>query len=483
MRRLFAVCLTCILIACGAIVPARAAAIAPSYFAALHWRLIGPFRGGRALAVTGVPGEPNHFYFGAVDGGVWETLDAGRTWTPIFDDQPIASIGAIAVAPSNPRVLYVGTGEADMRSDIAYGDGVYKSVDGGKSWAHLGLAETKEIAAIVVDPHDADVVYVAALGHPYGPNEERGVFKSTDGGKSWSKVLYKGPDVGAISLAMAPDDPKVVYAALWQTRRPPWNVYPPSNGPGSGLYKTSDGGTTWTQPATGLPAHVGRIGLSISAAAPHRIYANVDSPPKQGGIYRSDDAGATWTRVTNEQRLWQRGWYFSGITADPRNPDVVYVMNTSTYRSTDGGKNFEVLIGDPTGPDFHALWIDPSDSNRMILCSDQGTIVTVNGAKTWSSWYNQPTAQSYHVATDNAFPYNAYGAQQDSGAAMATSRGRYGTISNQDFRPLDVGGESGTLAPDPRHPNLVYGNSSDGGPTAVREIPAIGWEQNIDPVI
>ena len=479
MRRLFAVCFTCVLITSGAIVPARAAAIAPSYFTGLHWRLIGPFRGGRALAVAGVPGEPNHFYFGAVDGGVWETLDAGRTWNPIFDDQSVASIGAIAVAPSNPRVLYVGTGEADMRSDIAYGDGVYKSVDGGKSWTHAGLAETKQIGAIVVDPHDAGVAYVAALGRPYGPNPERGVFKTTDGGKTWAKVLYKGPDVGAISLAMAPDDPNVVYAALWQTRRPPWNVYPPSNGPGSGLYKTTDGGATWTQLTSGLPAQVGHIGLSISAAAPHRIYANVDSPPKLGGVYRSDDAGATWARQDNATRLWQRGWYFSGITADPRNPDVVYVMNTSTYRSADGGKSFEALIGDPTGPDFHALWIDPNDSNRMILCSDQGTIVTVNGAKTWSSWYNQPTAQFYHVATDKAFPYNAYGAQQDSGAAMAISRGRYGTISNQDFRPLDVGGESGALAPDPRHPSIVYGS----GFTPTREIPATGWEQNIDPTI
>ena len=479
MRRLIAVCFTTILIASSAARPAIAAPAAPSYFTGLHWRLIGPFRGGRELAVTGVPGEPNHFYFGAVDGGVWESLDSGRTWNPIFDDQPIASIGAIAVAPSNPRVLYVGTGEADMRSDIAFGDGVYKSVDGGKSWTHAGLAETKQIGAIVVDPHDADVVYVAALGRPYGPNPQRGVYKSTDGGKSWSQVLYKGPDVGAISLAMAPDDPKVVYAALWQTRRPPWNVYPPSNGPGSGLYKTADGGATWTQLTTGLPEHVGRIGLSISNAAPHRVYANVDSPPKGGGIYRSDDAGANWTRENSEERIWQRGWYFSGITADPRNPDVVYVMNTSTYRSTDGGKNFTVLIGDPTGPDFHALWIDPNDSNRMILCSDQGTIVTVNGAKTWSSWYNQPTAQFYHVATDNAFPYSAYGAQQDSGAAMATSRGRYGTISNQDFRPLDVGGESGTLAPDPRRPGLVYGS----GFTPTRELTATGWEQNIDPTM
>lgn len=484
MRRLFALFFACILFAPAAALAARTdGSIAPSYFTALHWRLIGPFRGGRALAVTGVPGEPNHFYFGAVDGGVWESLDAGRTWNPIFDDQDIGSIGSIAVAPSDPRTIYVGTGEADMRSDIAYGDGMYKSTDGGKSWTHVGLTETKQIGAIVIDPRDANVVYVAALGHPYAANAERGVFKTTDGGRTWAKVLYKNPDTGATALAMAPDDPNVLYAALWQTRRPPWNVYPPSNGPGSGLYKTTDGGATWTQLTQGLPVHVGRVGLSISAAAPHRIYANVDSSPGLGGIYRSDDAGATWTHEDGEARIWQRGWYFSGITADPRGADVVYVMNTSTYRSTNGGKSFDAILGDPTGDDYHTLWVDPSDSSHMVLGSDQGVGVTLNGAKTWSSWYNQPTAQFYHVTTDNAFPYSAYGAQQDSGADMETSQGRYGTISNQDFRPLDVGGESGTLAPDPRHPGVVYGNSSDGSSTAVREIPATGWEQNIDPVI
>jgi photosystem II stability/assembly factor-like uncharacterized protein len=463
---------------------ASGAGVNAAFFGALHWRLIGPFRGGRALAVTGVPGQPNHFYFGAVDGGVWESWDAGRTWDPIFDRQDIGSIGAIAVAPSNPRTLYVGSGEADMRSDIAYGDGVYKSIDGGKSWAHIGLIDTKQIGAILVDPRNANVAYVAALGHPYGPNPERGVFKTSDGGRTWSKILYKNADTGAISLAMEPGNPDVIYAALWQTRRPPWNVYPPSNGPGSGLYKSSDGGATWTQLTNGLPAHVGHVGLSISTAAPHRVYANVDGSPGLGGIYRSDDAGASWTHLDREQRIWQRGWYFSGVTADPRDPNVVYVMNTSTYRSTDGGKSFDAILGDPTGDDYHALWIDPSDSNRMILCSDQGVIVTINGARTWSSWYNQPTAQFYHVMTDDAFPYSAYGAQQDSGAAMATSQSKYGTISQQDFRPIDVGGENGTIAPDPRHPGLVYGDSSgQGGPTVTREVPATGWEQNVDPVI
>ncbi|HEY2475763.1 MAG TPA: hypothetical protein VGI19_13320 [Candidatus Cybelea sp.] len=456
----------------------------PAYFSSLHWRLIGPFRGGRALAVTGVPGDPNHFYFGAVDGGVWESNDAGRTWTPTFDKQDIGSIGAIAVAPSDPRTIYVGTGEADMRSDIAYGDGVYKSTDGGKNWTHLGLSDTKQIGAIVVDPHDPNIVYVAALGHPYAPNAERGVFKTSDGGRTWSKVLYKNADTGAISLAMEPGNPNVIYAALWQTRRPPWNVYPPSNGPGSGLYKSSDAGATWTQLTHGLPEHVGHIGLSISAAAPHRVYAMVDSPPNAGGVFRSDDDGASWTRTSGAQRIWQRGWYFGGITADPRNPDTVYVMNTATYRSTDGGKDFDAMLGDPTGDDFHTLWIDPADSSRMILGSDQGVIVSVNGGRTWSSWYNQPTAQFYHVATDNAFPYNAYGAQQDSGAVMATTQSKYGTISQQDFRPLDVGGENGTLAPDPRNRSAVYGDSSgQGGPTVTREVPATGAEQNLDPAL
>jgi photosystem II stability/assembly factor-like uncharacterized protein len=477
MHRLPSALLTMLLTLSVLPAPARAATVDASYLNALHWRLIGPFRGGREIAVTGVPGQPDHFYFGAVDGGVWESTDAGRTWNPIFDGEDVASIGSIAVAPSNPNVIYVGSGEADMRSDIAYGNGVYKSNDGGKTWQHLGLEDTRQIGAIVVDPHDADVAYLAAGGHQYGPNAERGVFKTTDGGKTWSKVLYKDENTGAFSLAMDPSDPNVVYAGLWQTRRPPWNVYPPSNGPGSGLYKTTDGGKTWTQLHGGLPPKVGHIGLTISNAAPHRVYAMVDSAPPQGGLWRSDDSGATWTHTDNEQRIWQRGWYFCGITADPHNPDVIYAMNTSTYRSTDGGKSFDTLIGDPTGPDFHIAWVDPNDSNRIILGSDQGVVVSVNYGKTWSSWYNQPTGQFYHVITDNAFPYWVYGAQQDSGAASAPSATKYATISQQDFRPLDVGGESGNLAPDPRHSQYVYGG------TVTKEIPQTGWEQDIDPTL
>ena len=443
----------------------------------LHWRLIGPFRGGRALAVTGVPGDPEHFYFGSVDGGVWESHNAGRTWTPIFDAEPVGSIGAIAVAPSNPRTIYVGSGEADMRSDIAYGNGVYKSSDGGKTWSHLGLDDTRQIGSIVVDPRNADVAYVAALGHQYGPNAERGVFKTTDGGKSWSKVLYKDPDTGAISLALDPSNPNVVYAALWATRRPPWNVYPPSNGPGSGLFKSTDAGATWTRLSAGLPAKVGRIGIAVSPASPARIYAMVDADSAHGGVYRSDDAGATWTHTDGEKRIWQRGWYFGGITADPKNPDTVYAMNTSTYRSTDGGKSFNALKGAPGGDDYHTLWIEPNDPSRMILGSDQGVVVSVDGAATWSSWYNQATGQFYHIAADDHFPFWVYGAQQDSGAAMQPTRSKYAEISNWEFRPIDAGGESGEIAPDLKHPGLVYGGS------VTAERVETGWELNVDPTL
>ncbi|MEO6834850.1 MAG: hypothetical protein ABI231_02965 [Candidatus Tumulicola sp.] len=482
MLRLLGCALAFILISPSWISIARAATAGPthvdaSYFAGLHWRAIGPFRGGRALAVTGVPGQPEHFYFGAVDGGVWESLNAGRTWNPIFDGEPVGSIGAIAVAPSSPRTIYVGTGEADMRSDIAYGNGVYKSTDGGTTWVHLGLDDTRQIGSIAVDPRDANVAYVAALGHAYGPNAERGVFKTVDGGKTWSNVLYKDADTGAIDLAIDSRAPNVVYAALWETRRPPWNVYPPSNGPGSGLYKSTDAGATWHRLTDGLPAKIGRIGIALSPASSTRVYALVDSDTAHGGVYRSDDAGATWTRTDGDHRIWQRGWYFAGITADPKNSDVAYVMNTSVYRSNDAGKNFVAIKGAPGGDDYHALWIEPNDPTRMILGSDQGVVVTVDGAATWSSWYNQPTGQFYHVAADDRLPYWLYGAQQDSGAAAEPTRSKYAHISNWDFHPIDVGGESGSIAPDPRHPGLVYGG------TVTAERIDTGWERNLDPTL
>lgn len=488
MRRVTGALLAIAFAALPCATPARAAheisGVDPSYFGGLHYRLIGPFRGGRAIAVTGVPGEPNHFYFGAVDGGVWESNDAGRTWRPIFDAENVGSIGAIAVAPSNARVLYVGTGEADMRSDIAYGNGMYRSDDGGKTWSHIGLEDTFQIAKIAVDPRNANVAYVAALGHGYGPNAERGVFKTLDGGAHWTKVLYLNENTGAIDLAMDPADSSTILAAMWQTRRPPWNVYPPSNGPSSGLYVTHDAGTHWSHVTAGLPAHVGRIGLSYSESRPDVVYAVIDSAPNRGGIYRSDDAGATWRRVNGEVRLWQRGWYFGGVTADTQDPNTVYVMDTSTYRSEDGGKTFTAIKGDPTGDDYHVMWIDPADDRRMILGSDQGVIVSVNRAQTWSTWLNQPTAQLYHVTTDNRFPYWVYGAQQDSGAVAMPSTGRYGTMTILDFHPVDVGGESGYLQADPRHPGIVYGSLANytGGPVTVENI-ATGWERDLSATI
>ncbi|HSC48246.1 MAG TPA: hypothetical protein VLG68_09175, partial [Gammaproteobacteria bacterium] len=422
----------------------------------------GPFRGGRVLAVTGVRGEPKHFYFGSVDGGVWETDDTGRTWHPIFDAVQVGSIGAIALAPTDPKVIYVGSGEADMRSDIGYGNGVYKSVDAGKSWSHIGLEDSQQIGRILVDPANADIAYVAALGHAYGPNPERGVYRTRDGGKTWQQVLFKDADTGAIDLAFGADA-KTIYAALWQTRRPPWNVYPPSKGPGSGLYKSTDGGDTWS-PVTGhgFPAEgLGRIGLATAPSNPSIVYALVDA--QEGGLYRSDDAGGNWTRVSSDKRIWGRGWYFTGVAVDPKDPDVVYASDTAMYKSTDGGKTFVPFQGDPTGADYHTLWIDPDDGRRMIAGVDQGTIISTNGGATWSSWYNQPTGQFYHVITDNRFPYWVYGAQQDSGAAAVPERtdSNADGISMMQFQEVTAGGESGNIAPDPLDPDLVYGGTVD----------------------
>jgi photosystem II stability/assembly factor-like uncharacterized protein len=465
--RLFLRCFVLSLIAASSF-----AAVDPSLFQDLHWRLLGPFRAGRALAVTGVPGEPDHFYFGSVNGGVWETHDAGRTWLPIFDGQPIGSIGAIAVAPSNPRVLYVGSGEADMRSDISQGNGMYKSADGGKTWTHIGLTDSQQIGRIVVHPSNPDVVYVAALGHPYGPNNERGVYRSKDGGITWQKVLGRADgmfsggwlgtiwdnDTGAIDLAFEPGNPNVLYAALWQTRRTPWSVYPPSNGPGSGLFKSADGGDHWTEiTGHGFPAKPGRIGIAVAPSKPQRVYAVVDAP--EGGMYRSDDGGANWVRASSDSRVWSRGWYFGGVTVEPKDADTVYSINVNVYRSVDGGQTFVPAKGAPGGDDYHQLWIDADHPERRILGVDQGTVVSVNGGRTWSSWFNQPTGQFYHVVTDSRFPYFVYGAQQDSGAAGVPSRtSTIDGISMMEFRESTAGGESDNLAPDPKDPDIVYGS-------------------------
>ncbi|MGH9698313.1 MAG: WD40/YVTN/BNR-like repeat-containing protein [Candidatus Acidiferrales bacterium] len=446
-----------------AVPPGYSQEAAPQSFAGMRWRLIGPFRGGRAIAVTGVPGKPFEYYFGAVGGGVWHSSNAGRTWEPIFDAEPISSIGAIAVAPSAPKIIYVGSGEADMRSDISFGDGMYKSTDGGGTWKNIGLRDSEQIGRVIVDPRDPNIVLVAALGHAYGPNSERGVYRSTDGGETWTRVLGNNDDTGAIDLSFDPGNSQVVYASLWQTRRPPWTSYPPSNGPGSGLYKSVDGGMTWRQiSGHGFPSEgLGRIGIAVAPGENgNRVYAVVDA--KEGGLYRSDDAGANWRRVCSDIRIWMRGWYFGGVTADPHNPDMVYVANTSLYRSTDGGANFTAIKGAPGGDDYHQLWIAPEDSNRMVLGSDQGVIVSVDGGKTWSSWYNQPTGQFYHLVTDGRFPYMVYGTQQDSGTAAVSSRSDFGQISYREWSPVG-GEESGYIALNPAEPYIVFGGGPFGG--------------------
>ena len=417
------------------------------------------------LAVAGAPDDPRRFYFGSVNGGIWRTDDAGRTWQPIFDQVNVGSIGAIAVARSSPRTIYVGSGEADMRSDIAQGIGMFRSTDGGGTWLSIGLGDTQQIGKILVDPRNSSVLLVAALGHPYGPNEQRGVFRSTDGGKTWNKTLYKDANTGAIDLAYEPDNPNVVYAALWQTRRPPWNTYPPSNGPGSGLYKSTNAGRTWHQlTGHGLPNSPARIGLATSPQKPRRVYALIDSDEAdQGGLYRSDDAGLNWRKVTADKRIWARGWYFSGITANPKRADQLWVQDTIVLRSDDGGMHFIPEKGDPTGDDFHTLWIDPRNPDRRILGVDQGTLVTINGGRTWSSWFNQPTGQFYHVSTDNAFPYRIYGSQQDSGAASVESRSdsKADGIAVGQFHEVTPGGESDEIAPDPDDPDIIYGGRVD----------------------
>jgi photosystem II stability/assembly factor-like uncharacterized protein len=425
-------------------------------YSGLRWRMIGPFRGGRVNAVSGVPGEPNTFYFGSVGGGLWKSTNTGRTWRPVFDSQPVASIGAIGVAPSKPGVLYVGTGESDMRDSIGFGHGMYKSTDGGNTWKPIGLEATRQIGRVLVDPKNPDIVFVAALGHAYGPSPDRGVYRSRDGGATWQKVLFKNDGVGAVDLAFDPADAQVVYAAMWATRRPPWYIYAPSNGPGGGIFKSADGGTTWRQLTAGLPAEgVGRIGIAVAPTNASRVYAIVDA--KDGGLYRSDDAGEIWSKISGENRIWGRGWYFGRIAVDPKNSDIVYVSNTTLYKSTDAAKSWTPIKGAPGGDDYHQLWIYPDDPNRMIVASDQGAVVTVDGAATWSSWYNQPTAQLYHVAADYRFPYWVTGAQQDSGAVGMPTRSPHAEISMHDWTGLAAGGESGFTAPDPLHPEIIFG--------------------------
>ncbi|HEX4650520.1 MAG TPA: hypothetical protein VH250_03360 [Granulicella sp.] len=440
--------------------PVAAQTVSPQLFRDMDWRLIGPFRGGRAVAVAGVPGDPATFYFGSVDGGVWKTTDAGIVWKPIFDNEPVASIGALAVAPSNPNVIYVGTGESDIRSDLASGNGVYKSTDAGVTWKHIGLDDTRQISKIVIDSTNPDIVYVGALGHAYGPNPQRGVFKSTDGGATWKPVLDKGPDLGVSDLAIAAAKPTVLFAALWNAHRPPWSTYAPLTGPGSGLFRSLDAGQTW-QPCTGhgLPEGAwGRVGVAVSSDG-SRVYALIEA--KKSGLYVSSDGGTTWTLTNTDERLTSRAWYFNRITVDPSNANVFYVPNVALMGSNDGGKTVFVVRGAPGGDDYHELWVDPKVSSRMILGTDQGTTISLNRGKTWSSWYNQPTAQMYHVTTDDQFPYTVYGAQQDSGGAAVPSRTDHLQITPRDWFPAS-GSESGYFAIDPKDSNIIYVSGSYG---------------------
>ena len=429
----------------------------PLFTQNLAWRCIGPHRGGRTVGATGVPGRSNEFYIGVNNGGVWKTNDFGRTWNPVFDDQPTGSIGFVAVAPSSPETVYVGSGEGLQRPDLSVGDGMYKSTDGGKSWRHIGLDDAQQISSIAVDPRDADKVYVAVLGHPYGPNATRGLYKSLDGGGSWTKILGPDDDTGAVQVVIDPQDPQTIYCDLWAARQAPWENGR-WQGPQSGLYKSLDGGETWQKLEKGFPTYgqgLGRIGIGIAPSDPKRLFATVDSR-EGGGIYRSDDAGQSWHKITEDERLWTRGDDFAEIKVDPKNPDIVYCANTASYKSTDGGKTWKGWKGAPGGDDYHTIWIDPVNPEIILLAADQGATITVNGGQTWSSWYNQPTAQFYHVCTDNQWPYWVYGGQQESGSVGICSRGNDGQITFREWHPVAVE-EYGNVAPDPLDPNIIYG--------------------------
>ncbi len=456
LRFRFAFAAACALVALVSLAPSRATA-ADRPLPDLRWRMIGPFRGGRTVAVAGVPGRPGVFYMAPSNGGVWKTIDGARTWRPIFDEQDTNSIGALAVAPSDPDVVYAGSGEGLRRPDLSTGDGVYKSGDAGRTWRHLGLRDGRQIQAIAVDPRDPNRLFVAVLGHPFGPNAERGLYRSTDGGATFEKVLGRGDDVGAASVTIDPHDSRVVYAGLWASRNGPWNltrVY--ARYDAGGLFKSRDGGATWTKLAGGFPQIAGRIGISVSPADSRRLYAIAEKPNDGCGVYRSSDAGASWNLVDEEARVCGRAEDFAGITADPHDRETVYSANTTTYRSTDGGRSWTGIKGAPGGDDYHTVWIDPNDSKTILLGCDQGATLSIDGGLTWSSWYNQPTAQFYHVIADDRFPYVVFGAQQESGSAEVASRGNDGAITSREFHSVGVE-EYGYVAPDPFHPWLIYG--------------------------
>jgi len=444
-----------ILLSLAAIAPA--APYDPKLFAEMRWRMVGPHRGGRTRACAGVASQPNVFYIGAVNGGVWKTNDYGRTWNPIFDDQPTGSIGAIAVAPSDPNIIYVGSGEGLQRPDLSIGDGVYKSIDAGKTWTHLGLRDGQQIPQIAVDPRDPNRLFVAVLGHPYGANEERGIFRSTDGGQSFQKVLYKDENTGGSDVELDPSNPEHVFATLWEARQGPWENGAWS-GTGGGMFESQDGGKTWRQLTKGLPEDgVTQANIVIAPSRPSRIYSAV-ATGRGTAIYRSDDSGANWSRVTTDARPAARigGGDLPVLAVDPKNPDILYSASTVTWKSIDGGKTWTGIRGAPGGDDYQKIWINPNNPDIVLIASDQGAIISVNGGQTWSSWYNQATAAMYHVAADNAFPYRLCSGQQDSGSACVSSRGNDGQITFREWHPIGVE-EYGYAAPDPLNPDIVYG--------------------------
>jgi photosystem II stability/assembly factor-like uncharacterized protein len=430
------------------------APIDPKTYSGMEWRLIGPFRGGRVLAVTGVPSQPNTYYFGAVAGGVWKTTDAGVSWDPLFDKQPTSSIGSIAVSESDPNVIYVGTGEACIRGNISFGDGVYKSTDAGKNWTNIGLKDTRHIGKVIVHPTNADVAFVAALGHAYGANNERGIFRTRDGGKTWEKVLYLDDRTGGIDIVFDPGNPHVLFAAMWEGYRTPWTLN--SGGEKDGLYRSSDDGSTWKRvEGNGIPdGPLGRIGVTVGGGDSNIVYALIEA--KKGGLYRSEDGGVNWKLVNDDHRFRQRAWYFTHLWADPQNSNTIYIANTGLFRSTDGGKSFDRLNA-PHG-DHHALWIDPASPNRMINGNDGGATISIDGGKNWSTQMNQPTAQFYHVVADNAFPYHVYGTQQDNTSVGIATASDHGFIDTRDWDQIG-GGESGYVAVDPRDSSIVYAGS------------------------
>lgn len=423
---------------------------------ALHWRNLGPFRGGRTRAVAGVPSQPNVFYIAQVNGGVFKTTDYGRTWQPIFDDQPTGSVGAIAVSVSNPEIIYVGSGEGLHRPDLSVGDGIYKSSDGGKTWMHLGLRDGQQIAQIAVDPRNANRIFVAVAGHPYGPNEERGVFRSTDGGKTFEKILYRDENTGGADVQIDPANPETVYASLWEAREGPWENGS-WNGGNGGIFKSIDGGKTWNQLTKGLPDGIVQANLTVAPGSPKSLFAAVGTA-KGSGLYRSDDGGENWFVATTDSRpgLAIGGGDLPVVRFDPKDANTVYSATVVCWKSTDGGKTWKGLRGAPGGDDYQNVWVNPNNTGIILLGSDQGAIITVNGGETWSSWFNQSTAQLYHVSADNAFPYRLCSGQQESGSVCISSRGNDGEITFHDWHPVGAE-EYGYVAPDPLDPDIVYG--------------------------